>query len=123
MSSKSKEQILLLVCIGIILIISACGSGKKDSNHEKDRDNATPDSIVIVLSGQTGKSVFDVTRAEHDVDFVQAPAGVFIKGIDSLASNANEAWMYSVNDSFVPIAADAYITHDTDIIKWHYRSF
>lgn len=122
-NSKVIVQISILILVGVILVISVCGGDKKEGNHGKDRDYATPDSIVIVLSGQTGKSVFDITRAEHDVDFVQAPTGIFIKGIDSLASNGNRAWLYSVNDSFVPIAADDYITHDTDIIKWHYRNF
>jgi Domain of unknown function (DUF4430) len=101
-----------------------CCAGKSSPGARSDADTtASTDSLIISLKGESGKSVFEITRAGHKVDFLNSPAGVFVKAIDSLESGYYYGWIYSVNDTFGQIASDRFVTKDGDIIKWHFRKF
>jgi hypothetical protein len=111
----------LAVCFAIFLS-SGCGQAEKRENPAGTKAaTAKADSLTIELGGQNGLSVFDILRRSRRVDFLRTPAGVFIKSVDSIATGDGYVWLYSVNNIMASIAADKYITADTDIIKWHFR--
>lgn len=119
---RNRYNIFILVVLLIPVII--CCTGKSSTREKSGADRAdSPDSLIITLAGQTGQSVFEITRAVHKVDFLDSPAGVFVKAIDSLESGYYYGWIYSVNDTVGRIASDRFITKDGDLIKWHFRKF
>jgi len=108
----------------LLIPIMLCCSGKSGQGEKSGVDTtASPDSLIVSLNGETGKSVFEITRANHEVDFLDSPAGVFVKAIDSLESGYYYGWIYSVNDTVGQIASDRFVTRGGDIIKWHFRKF
>ncbi len=120
---KKNTTISVAIIILSLHIFFTCGAKDNQTAGNKNKGNNHTDSLVIELGGFTGKSVFELTREKHKVDFVESSMGIFVKGIDSVPSSRNFAWIFSVNDSFVPIGSNDYITDDTDVIKWHYRKF
>ena len=116
-SKSSYPGVMILLVIFLIFC-----SNEKESKESPD-NNRSADSLIIELSGRTGVSIFDLTQEAYKVEYVGTPMGIFVKSIDSVPSNGNFGWLCSVNDSFVQIAVDAYITDDTDVIKWHYKKF
>jgi len=125
MNIFNKKNILALDIIVILALFSVVSCGDKDNNSSENtnKGNNDTDSLVIEIAGFTGKSVFDLTLEKYHVNFVESSMGIFIKAIDSIASTRNFGWIFSVNDSFVPVASNDYITNDTDVIKWHYKKF
>lgn len=119
---KNTTALVTIIILGLFYVL-ACGSKDNHTAENKNKGNNYTDSLVIELAGFTGKSVFELTREKFNVDFVESSMGVFIKVIDSTPSTRNFAWLFSVNDSFVTIGSNDYITNDTDVIKWHYRKF
>ena len=116
-----NSPIIIMILILSLLFLYSCGGEKDDSSENIGNNNS--DSLVIELAGITGKSVFEITAERYDVDFVGSSMGIFIKAIDSIPSTRKFVWLFSVNDSFVTISSDDYITNDTDVIKWHYTEF
>jgi hypothetical protein len=108
------------------MVWNGCGSSSDDSAEAgavSVKKRGSPDSLIIELEGQAGKSVFEITRGAHDIGFIDSDAGVFVYSIDSLEINSDYGWMYSVNNSMGRVASDRYITGDGDTIRWHYRKF
>lgn len=119
---RHRYNIFMSMLLLIPIII--CCAGKSGPREKSGADTtASPDSLIISLKGQTGKSVFEITRANHKVDYLDSPAGVFVKAIDSLESGYYYGWIYSVNDTVGQIASDRFVTRGGDIIKWHFRKF
>ena len=120
-----RLEIRYLLIVGAILFLLGCvGCGNENKTDSADKTNAAPvDSLVIVLKGQTGQSVFEITQREHAVNYISSIDGNFVEAIDSIDINSKYGWMYSVNDTMGQVASDKYITNDGDIIKWHYRKF
>ncbi|MCP4703748.1 MAG: DUF4430 domain-containing protein [candidate division Zixibacteria bacterium] len=114
---------LAITCILIMLMLITFSCGNEEDYLSENKSNNSSDSLVIELVGFTGKSVFEITTEKYDVDHVESSAGIFVKAIDSIVSTRKYAWIFSVNDSFVPVGSNDYITNDTDVIKWHYRKF
>jgi len=75
------------------------------------------------MNGVDGKSVFEITKEQHEVEYIESAVGMFVQAIDSVEIGTDYGWLYSVNDSMGQVASDKYITDDSDIIKWHYRKF
>jgi len=125
LSKKNTTALNISIILGllIVLVVLACESRDNQTSENKKKDNNYTDSLVIELTGITGKTVFEITRKRYNVDFVESSMGIFVKAIDSIPATGNFVWIFSVNDSFVPIGSNDYITNDTDIIKWHYRKF
>jgi hypothetical protein len=118
----ATKSLLKLAIIILVMISAGCSRKKEESDRKQDLSKPV-DSVVIVLEGQTGKSVFEITSEKHHVEFLDSPAGAFVYMIDSLETGSRYGWMYSVNDSMGQVASDRYITDDTDVIKWHYRKY
>ena len=79
------------------------------------------DSLQITLTGADSTSVLALLEAGHKVDIHQSTLGAFVKGIDSVDNGGGYFWLYTVNDSTGKVAADKYITSDSDVVVWHYR--
>ncbi|SYZ74517.1 exported hypothetical protein [Candidatus Zixiibacteriota bacterium] len=109
-----------LILLIVLLAVSGCG---KRRFHDKGAKAAPTDSLVVTVKGENGTSVFDLTARDHKIDYIETSSGIFIKGIDSVESNFQYGWLYSVNDSVAQVAADKYLTSDGDTIKWHFRKF
>jgi len=131
MNDKSWSELMLrylLVCLTLIClfsILTGCSNDCKEgqSGSADIVETQTTDSLVIVLKGQEGKSVFEISELEHKIDFISSIAGKFVEAIDSIEINSTYGWMYSVNDTMGQVASDKYITKDGDIIRWHFRKF
>ncbi len=117
-----NQGIKSFAVIGLLSLLVNCGCGERRF-HDKKGQSAPTDSLVITLDGETGKTVFDITQKNHKVAYIETASGLFIKGIDSIESNYQYGWLYSVNDSIAQVAADKYLTGDGDTIKWHFRKF
>jgi hypothetical protein len=111
--------------LGLFLVVIGCGG----SSHGDGADYVSlkkleaADSVVITLRGEKGKSVLEITREHYPVGSKDSPMGTFVYMIDSLETGSDCGWIYSVNDVPGQVAADRYITSDSDIIKWHYRKY
>lgn len=75
----------------------------------------------IALTGENGKSVFDILKSKYQVDSSDSSFGVMINSINGLASTDKEFWLYSVNGKPAEVAADKYITNNGDQIVWEYK--
>jgi hypothetical protein len=111
--------------IGLLLMIAGCaGSGKNGSADSAGEETSeSPDSAVIVLMGETGKSVLEITREHCMIEYKDSPMGAFVRIIDSLKADSGYGWVYTVNGIPGQVAADRHITADSDTIRWHYREY
>jgi hypothetical protein len=119
---------LKFLAIGLILgllLLAGCGEKKNETEAtSKMEEKSEPvDSLVITLQGVNGESVYELTKKHHQVESVESAVGRFVHTIDSVSINSNYGWMYSVNDTMGQVASDKYITHDSDVVQWHYRKF
>lgn len=104
-----------------LLMILGCGAGSSGGRQASPDKAADKDSLIIELTGVDGKSVFEITKENHHLEFIESPVGNFIEAIDSISINGDYSWNYSVNDSIGQVASDKFITKNGDRIKWHYR--
>jgi hypothetical protein len=113
----------------LIILLIGCGNESEKTQSEAVEDEPSAqqaeifDSLVIVLQGREGTSVFDLLLVEHEVDFIESAMGNFVNAIDSIEICNDFGWLYSVNGEMGTVASDKYITGDTDVVKWHYRKF
>lgn len=111
----------------LALILAGCRSEDSSRSQELDPDQdsallpAAHDSLIIEMEGVDSLSVFDVLKAQHQVDYFSTAAGVFVRAIDSIGGDSRTFWVYSVNDSVAQVACDRYITRSGDRIRWHFR--
>jgi hypothetical protein len=126
MDTKGANNMLmkLLIIFGLLLFIG-CGEAQKETETaiEEVEVSGPVDSLVITLDGVEGKTVFEITNEQHEVEYLESAVGMFVHAIDSTEIGSEYGWMYSVNDSMAQVASDKYITNNSDIIKWHYRKF
>jgi len=125
---KLTTLFILGLIPGLVLMLG-CGTAEKETKTETQttneiEENSEPvDSLVISLQGVEGKSVFEITKEQHQVESIGSTVGEFVHTIDSIEVGSDYGWMYSVNDSMGQVASDKYITNDSDIIKWHFRKY
>jgi hypothetical protein len=120
LSAKISGSAVIII---LAFLATSCENNKPDTRSSSNLHDSEKDSLVITLFGYDGRSVLELTQEKHKVDFIKSYMGVFIRGIDSVYAGDDCGWLFSVNDSFVQVAADAYITNNRDLIKWHYRKF
>ncbi len=118
-------KVLVAALVFGLLLLAGCGeSGKEAETANAKADKSGPiDSLVLTMNGVDGKSVFEITKEQHEVEYIESAVGMFVQAIDSVEIGTDYGWLYSVNDSMGQVASDKYITDDSDIIKWHYRKF
>ncbi len=117
---------LLLVGLSCQIVPGCTGQPEKSKQAQSNPADtamapALRDSIVIELTGKDSVSVFDLLRGSHAVCFQSTMGGVFVKQIDSAKNSMSAFWIYSVNDTMPKVAADRFVTHTGDRVKWHLR--
>ncbi len=121
-----NNKMTFKICLGLILLalaVSGCGNSNNSATQKTETAAvaANTDSLVITIMGQRGKSILEVTESAHNVDYIASSVGAFVKGIDSVESGNGYAWLISVNDTMIKVAADKFITSDNDTVRWHLR--
>ncbi len=108
----------MLIC----LLIWGCSSTEDEpAGDDANFDARADDSLIIEMTGVDSLTVFDILVAAHEVDYLTTASGVFVRAIDSIENNNRYFWLFSINDTVVMVAADRYVTSDSDRIRWHYR--
>ena len=118
----NKSKLIGFLFLVSCILIAACGQNQQAKDAEPSAAKEPPrDSLTIRLTGSDSVSVFDLLRRSHDVDYQSSAMGVFVKAIDSISSHDHYFWVYSVNDTMARMAADKYLTSDSDRVVWHFR--
>lgn len=112
----------LFACLWFLLpgcwLIACTGSSDKPA----DTTAAAPrDSVVVTLLCEDSISVLGLLQQAHQVEFRSSAMGAFVTSIDSVAGGGDAFWLYSVNDTMVPLAADRMIVQPGDTVRWHLR--
>lgn len=119
------KKLLSYTFAGMIILLIAVSCGDKNENktdlQARKAEPVQSDSLVITVYGEEGKSILELTKENHAVDYMETSMGAFVKGIDSVRSGDGYNWFISVNDSMIKVASDKYITRDGDTIRWHFR--
>jgi len=125
--SRSRTIAFLLATLSTFLLYS-CGSKTEKESYLKQTETAKSmvplplsDSVIIELAGADSQTVFDLLRNGRQVEYRSSAMGVFVTAIDSIENGGGAYWLYSVNDSILPVACDKYVTKIGDIVKWHFR--
>jgi len=126
---KRNVFTVIIMTLLLSLLINACG---KEAEQEKETEQqvspkelqaeSDADSIIIELVGKDSLTVFEILKAEHEVEYKYSATGLFVLGIDSVSNGNNHFWLYSVNNRMVRSACDKFLSQDGDTIKWHYRN-
>jgi len=122
---RSITLLPLAIVFAFMLTLQTCGGC--DQTAERDNPDLLDlacdyvDSVVIELAGVDSMTVFDLLKAEHQVEYRSSMAGTFVTAINSVESGSDYFWIYSVNDSTPSIACDKLVTSDGDRVKWHFR--
>lgn len=128
MSSGGNRYLAVLLVVLISMLIASCSqeNGRDRKNPDRTIENKTvladlTDSIVIELAGIDSMTVFDLLKADHRVVSKLSVQGVYVTGIDGITNTRDHFWLYSVNDIMATVAADRYVTVNSDRVRWHYR--
>jgi hypothetical protein len=114
---------LFLALIGLLAVIG-CSQQEKEPAADATTvtDEAAPhDSVVIELAGRDSVSVFELLEESHEVDYKSSAMGPFVTAIDSISQGEGAYWIYMINDTVAPVAADKAVTRDGDRVTWHLR--
>lgn len=110
--------LIILVGIGIWKGIEQKLSFPPRSQLTFQKESPTP---VISYQGEDGKTALQLLERNHSVEATTSNLGAFIRSIDGLGNSESEYWMFYVNNSLSPLAADKYITKNYDKIEWRYQ--
>lgn len=115
--------IVISTAIAFCLLLVGCGQSehKAESDPQSTPGSTPTDSLTIELAGRDSMSVFQLLAQRHFVDAKFTNQGVFVQGIDSVFSNSEFFWVYSVNDTMAQVAADKNPTRTGDRVVWHFR--
>jgi hypothetical protein len=84
------------------------------------------DNVVLISENvdfSDGETVFDVLERVAEVEYDAYPGlGKFVTSIEGVEKTENAWWLYYVNETLGPIAADRYGVLDGDNILWKYTS-
>lgn len=92
--------------------------GTLQTGADEREQQSGRDSVVIIMTGGDSLSVFDILRQSHKIEHRATSTGVFVTAIDDVHKTDNADWIYTVNNSMIPVAADKYIVDAQDTIRW-----
>jgi len=75
-------------------------------------------SNVITYQGQNGKTALAILKANHRVEAKHYDFGDLVTGIDGITPDSSHFWAMYVNNQFSQVGASAYITKNSDTIRW-----
>ena len=107
-----EMRVVTAFILGIAVIMCISCSGDKNGDEEIK---------TIVLSGEEGKTVFDILSANHEVEYTESEMGIFINAIDGIENSGGHFWVYSINAEPGKIACNQAVVSDGDKIEWKYK--
>ena len=117
-------------CLCVVALLSGVFCDRKSESEANQTRKAADesaslsdprDSLVIELTGETSRTVFDLLVKHYRVIYMSSARGIFVKEIDSVENSDSHSWIYSVNGEFGTVACNVYVTNAGDMVKWHFR--
>ncbi len=77
----------------------------------------------------TGADLLNATRIISEVDYTKGAYGAFVTNINAVGGDPNTYWLWytwnstSSSWSYGPVACDAYILREGEIVAWIYTKF
>lgn len=87
---------------------------------ETTSDQADEHVIQLVVD-QDGQNVFELLKAQRQVEYDEYDFGVFITSIDGIAGDDSHFWALYVNDALSQTGADQTQVNANDIVEFKYE--
>lgn len=121
---KQIKKISLILALVAITSFGLAGCNWNLGIFHKEVAHTTEvQSKVVEYDGRAGQSVYDLLKANNDVQADTSSFGVMVKSINGLSQTDKEFWTYTVNGAMAEVGADKYITKDNDKVKWELKGF
>lgn len=101
----------------LLLLVSCSGDGDKEEQTQIIEDGDTQ----ITLDIESGKTVFELLQAQHQIEFSQSAQGVFVLSINTVKNEGGKAWRYFINDKPGNVACDKAVVFEGDVVQWRYE--
>ena len=123
------KKIEIFVIVAIIAVIGIIFAFRKPaiaptSQTTSQTQNQTPTptqqvpTSVIEYSGVDGKNALELLKVSHQVEAKHYDFGDLVTGIDGISPDASHFWALYVNGQLSQVGASAYVTKNTDQIRW-----
>ncbi len=116
-SIRSLIPLFSLILLIAFVNISCSGDTKTSKRVPID----SRDSVVVVLTGEEGKNVLELLQRGNRIEYESSSMGAFVTAINDVRNSTTHFWMYSINDTAVPMASDRMIVRSGDTIRWRFR--
>lgn len=123
MKNRIQKIAFAFVLIALTSFSLAGCSWKTNLFNREQSSQAKVQSKIVEYDGKEGQSVFDLLKAENDVQADTSSFGVMVKSINGLSQSDKEFWTYTVNGTMAEVGADKYVTKDADKVKWELKGF
>lgn len=106
----NKTISLSAIFVLTLLLFASC------STEEKNAEEVEP----IVLEAQAGKTVFELLKEQHEIDYSESSMGVFIKSINGIENSGGRYWLYEINGEPGKNACNKAVVSEGDKVVWRY---
>ncbi len=128
MESEHSSKRLLTGIVGVFVVLMASTAlvlamhAPQPLTVNFVRPGASLRPAPVAYSGEDGKSALELLRAHVHITTQQSSYGEYIDTINGVHSGTNgKYWALYVNGKQTPIAANNYITHDSDKVEWRFE--
>jgi hypothetical protein len=120
------RKIEIFIIVAVIALVGIVYAFKKpalapttnNANISQNDNQQQVPSSVIEYKGEDGKNALELLKATHRVDAQHYSFGDLVTGIDGIAPDPNHFWAMYVNGEFSQVGASAYVTKNSDTIRW-----
>ena len=117
-----KTNLLSLCSLPLIaVLVQFAVSCSSDSKTTKRVPIDSRDSVVVLLIGEEGRNVLELLQRGNRIEYESSSMGAFVTAINDVRNSTTHFWMYSINDTAVPMASDRMIVRTGDTIRWRFR--
>ncbi|OGM32406.1 hypothetical protein A2803_01950 [Candidatus Woesebacteria bacterium RIFCSPHIGHO2_01_FULL_44_21] len=117
MTIKKLEIFVIVVIISVIGIIYAF-TQKPVRTPTNDLVRSQSEANIIEYPGQDGQTALELLQARHQVEAKNYSFGDLVMSIDGVTPDSQHFWAMYVNGQFSQVGASAYVTKNSDMIKW-----
>ena len=75
-------------------------------------------TTVVTYHGQDGKNALDLLKLHAKVQTKSSSLGDYVVAINGNDGGGKKYWIFYVNGQESQVGAGAYVTHNSDVIKW-----
>ena len=108
---------MIVVIISVIGIIYAF-TQKPVRTPTNDLVRSQSEANIIEYPGQDGQTALELLQAQRQVEAKNYSFGDLVMSIDGVAADSQHFWAMYVNGQFSQVGASAYVTKNSDMIKW-----